>query len=283
MGTINTARVTEVVSRLCREINFFLGEDMLKAIEKAADTEVSDTGKKVLAFLEKNAAIAGKERLALCQDCGLAVVFVDIGQEVCLEGPLLEEAINQGIRDGYKRGYLRKSVVKSPIDRVNTGDNTPAIIHMRIVPGNQLKITVAAKGSGSENMSALRMLSPADGLQGIFDFVIETVEKAGPNPCPPIVVGVGVGGNFEYAPLLAKRALLRPVGEPHGDSKIAAVERELLAGINSLGIGPQGLGGKVTALAVALEVFPCHIASLPVAVNIDCHCHRHKSAIISGE
>lgn len=283
MVVIETGRVAQVVSRLCREINLTLSGNMLCALRQAYAAEESETGKDVIALLEKNAEIAGKEQLALCQDCGLAVVFVDIGQEVCLKGMLLEEAVNQGVREGYKKGYLRKSVVKSPLNRTNTGDNTPAIVHTRIVQGKQLKITVAAKGGGSENMSRVRMLSPSDGAKGIIDFVVETVEKAGPNPCPPIVVGVGVGGNFEYAPLLAKRALLRPVGQFHPDSEVAALEKEILHRVNSLGIGPQGLGGRITALGVALEVYPCHIASLPAAVNIDCHCHRHKSEVISAE
>lgn len=280
MRVIHTDRVTEVVGKLCQEINFCLSDDVISALDKAEKTEESDAGKKVFSLLKQNAAIAARDKIALCQDCGIAVVFVDIGQDVCFQGALLEEAINQGVKEGYKQGYLRKSVVKSPLDRVNTGDNTPAIIHSRIVPGNQLKLTVAAKGGGSENMSAVKMLSPADGEEGILDFVVATIEEAGPNPCPPVIVGVGVGGNFEYAPLLAKRALLRPVGEPHPDRGIASLEDTLLERINSLGIGPQGFGGRITALGVAVEIFPCHIASLPVAVNIDCHCHRHKTEII---
>lgn len=283
MAVIETERITEVVARLSREINICLSDNMLEAIAKASSLEESETGKQVLSQLLKNAAIARREEIALCQDTGLAIVFVDVGQEVRLKGIPLEEAVNQGVREGYEKGFLRKSVVGSPINRVNTGDNTPAIIHTRIVPGDKVKITVAAKGAGSENMGALRMLSPSEGTQGIIDFVIETVDRAGPNPCPPLIVGVGVGGNFELAPLLAKRALLRPVGEPHSDPEIAGLERELLYRINCLGIGPQGLGGRITALGVALEVHPCHIASLPVAVNLDCHCHRHRSEIIGGE
>ena len=283
MHVINTDRVAEAVARLCQEINFCLSDNMLTALDQACSVEESDLGKQVLGLLKENAAIAAEDKLALCQDCGLAIIFIDIGQEVCFQGDFLEAAINRGVREGYQKGYLRKSVVSSPLNRVNTGDNTPAIIHSRIVPGSQVKITVAAKGGGSENMSAVRMLSPSDGAKGVVDFVVETVDKAGPNPCPPIVVGVGIGGNFEYSAELAKRALLRPVGEPHPDPEIAAMEKELLNRINSLGIGPQGLGGRVTALNVAFEVFPCHIASLPVAVNLDCHCHRHKSEILSPE
>ena len=280
MRVINSDKIIEAVSTLCREINFSLSKDLLWALEDASRHEESEAGKRVLDQLKKNAEIAKKERLALCQDCGLAVVFVEMGQEVCLEGETLEAAVNQGVREGYRLGYLRKSVVRSPLDRVNTGDNTPAILHVRIVPGNQLRITVAAKGGGSENMSAIRMLSPSEGVQGVMDFVVETVDKAGPNPCPPIVVGVGIGGNFEYAPFLAKKALLRPLGQPHPDPGIQQLEEELLERINALGIGPQGFGGRVTALWVAVEIFPCHIASLPAAVNIDCHCHRHKTQII---
>jgi len=280
MRIINTNQVKEAVSDLCQEINFCLGEDMKNALCLASRSEESPTGRKVLRLLGENAEIAEKERLPLCQDCGLAVVFLEVGQEVFLEGCPIEDAVNQGVREGYEKGYLRKSVVNSPLDRTNTGDNTPPIIHTRIIPGDQVVITVAAKGGGSENMSALRMLSPADGVKGILEFVLETVETAGPNPCPPIVVGLGIGGNFEYAPLLAKKALCRRLGQYHCDPVIAYMEKEILERINSLGIGPQGLGGRITALGVAIEVFPCHIASLPVAVNIDCHCHRHKTVVL---
>lgn len=280
MRVINSNQIIETVSTLCQEVNFSLSESMLMALERASGEEESDTGKKVFALLKKNAQIAEKERLALCQDCGLAVVFAEVGQDVSLEGIDFEEAIHQGVREGYRQGYLRKSVVRDPFDRTNTGDNTPAIIHSRIVPGDKITITVAAKGGGSENMSALKMFAPCDGLEGVMDFVVETVDKAGPNPCPPIVVGVGIGGNFEYAPLLAKRALLRPVGQPHPNKEIARVEKDLLERINALGIGPQGFGGRITALGVAVESAPCHIASLPAAVNIDCHCHRHKTQVI---
>lgn len=264
------------MARLCQEANYYLGEDVLQAFAAACEREISLTGKEILRQLIENAEIARREQVPMCQDTGFAVVFVELGQEVMISGGYLYDAITEGVRRGYQEGYLRKSIVAHPWQRVNTGDNTPPVIHTRIVPGDRLKIIVAPKGGGSENMSALKMLKPADGLEGVKKFVIETVKAAGPNPCPPIVVGVGVGGTFEKAALLAKEALLRPLNQPHPDPDVAAVERDLLAEINSLGIGPQGLGGLITALAVHMEIFPCHIASLPVAVNINCHAARHK-------
>ncbi|WP_027717264.1 fumarate hydratase [Desulfovirgula thermocuniculi] len=280
MRTIDVAEVTAVVAELCKKANFELGEDVLAAFKKALEDELSLTGKDILQQLIENARIAREEEVPMCQDTGFAVVFLEVGQEVHFTGGDLYAAVNEGVRRGYTEGYLRKSIVGHPFRRQNTGDNTPAVIHTRIVPGDRVKITVAPKGGGSENMSALRMLKPAEGEEGVKRFVLEVVKNAGPNPCPPLVVGVGIGGTMEKAALLAKEALLRPLGEPHPDEDVARLERELLESINRLGIGPQGLGGRVTALAVHVEVFPCHIASLPVAVNLNCHASRHKEALL---
>lgn len=265
------------MARLCREANISLESRVLKALEEARAREESVRGRDVLDKLLANAALAHEENVSLCQDTGVAVVFLEVGQEVRVAGDM-EAAVNEGVRRGYTEAYLRKSVVSHPLDRMNTGDNTPAVIHTRFVPGDRLKITVAPKGAGSENMSALRMLKPADGVEGVKRFVLEVIEKAGPNACPPLVVGVGIGGTMEKAALLAKEALLRPLGEKNPDPLAAALEEELLAEINRSGIGPLGLGGRVTALAVHVEVYPCHIASLPVAVNLNCHAARHCSA-----
>jgi len=278
--TITVDQVIETVAGLCQEANFRLGEDVLAAIERAQDEEISLTGKDILQQLLKNAEIAREEAVPICQDTGFAVVFLELGQDVHIAGGDLYAAVNEGVRRGYRDGYLRKSIVDHPFNRVNTGDNTPAVIHTRIVPGEHLRIIVAPKGGGSENMSALKMLKPAEGVAGVKKFVVETVRAAGPNPCPPIIVGVGIGGTFEKAALLAKEALLRPLGTPAADPAAAALEKELLETINGLGIGPQGLGGQVTALAVHVEVHPCHIASLPVAVNLNCHASRHKEALL---
>jgi fumarate hydratase subunit alpha len=237
-------------------------------------------GKEIISQLLENAKIAKNEKLPICQDTGFTVVFVEIGQEVEITGGNLYDAINEGVRRGYKEGYLRKSIVDHPLRRKNTGDNTPAVIHTEIVPGDQLKISIIPKGAGCENMSGLAMLKPAQGIEGIKNFVVETVRKAGANPCPPIVVGVGVGGTFEKVALLAKKALLRKMDSYNEDNEMSQLEKELLIEINKLGIGPQGLGGRSTALRVFIEWFPCHIASLPVAVNIECHAHRHKEIII---
>lgn len=280
MRTITVDQVIETVAGLCQEANFRLGEDVLAAIERAQDEEISLTGKDILQQLLKNAEIAREEAVPICQDTGFAVVFLELGQDVHIAGGDLYAAVNEGVRRGYRDGYLRKSIVDHPFNRVNTGDNTPAVIHTRIVPGEHLRIIVAPKGGGSENMSALKMLKPAEGVAGVKKFVVETVRAAGPNPCPPIIVGVGIGGTFEKAALLAKEALLRPLGTPAADPAAAALEKELLETINGLGIGPQGLGGQVTALAVHVEVHPCHIASLPVAVNLNCHASRHKEALL---
>lgn len=261
---------------MCQEANYNLGQDVIDAFKNAYEAEQSVTGKDILQQLIENAQIAKNESVPMCQDTGFSVFFVELGQEVHVEGGGLEDAINEGVRKGYQEGYLRKSIVGHPLERQNTGDNTPAVIHIRVVPGDKLKITVAPKGGGSENMSAIKMLKPAQGVEGVKDFVVETVKEAGPNPCPPIIVGVGIGGTFEKAALLAKEALLRPVGEPSSDPYAADLEQELLELVNKLGIGPQGLGGKTTALAVHVNTHPAHIASLPVAVNINCHASRHK-------
>lgn len=272
--------IVKSVKALCLEANYLLGDDIRKLLKQAIKYESSALAKDVLESLQINWEIAAREQIPLCQDTGTAVIFLELGQNVVIEGGFLYDAINQGVREGYTEGYLRKSIVKHPWSRKNTGDNTPAIIHTEIVPGNNLKITVAPKGGGSENMSALKMLTPAAGLAGLKQFVLDTVKKAGPNPCPPIIVGVGAGGNFEKVALLAKKALLRKLGQLNPDPEIAKVEKNLLQEINKLGIGPQGFGGKTTALAVNIEVFPCHIASLPVAVNINCHASRHKTILL---
>jgi len=253
---------------------------MLRAFEKGLENEISLTGQDVFRQLIKNAEIAREEKVPMCQDTGFAVVFLELGQEVKIEGGDLYAAVNEGVRRGYKEGYLRKSIVADPLNRVNTGDNTPAIIHTEIVPGDSLKITVAPKGGGSENMSALKMLKPAEGVEGVKKFVIDTVRVAGSNPCPPVVVGVGIGGTFEKSAILAKKALLRPVGESSPIPEIAKLEAELLEQINKIGIGPQGFGGIITALDVHVEVYATHIACLPVAVNINCHAARHKTAVL---
>ncbi len=273
---VRVDQIVEEVARMCQEANYNLGQDVIDAFKKAYEAEQSVTGKDILQQLIENAQIAKNESVPMCQDTGFSVIFVELGQDVHIEGGSLEDAINEGVRKGYKEGYLRKSIVGHPLERQNTGDNTPAVIHTRVVPGDKLKITVAPKGGGSENMSAIKMLKPAQGVEGVKDFVVETIKEAGPNPCPPMVVGVGIGGTFEKAALLAKEALLRPVGEPSSDPYAVELEKELLTLINSLGIGPQGLGGKTTALAVHVNTHPAHIASLPVAVNINCHASRHK-------
>ena len=276
---ISVQEITATVAKLCMEANYHLGSDVLSSVRDALDKEASPIGKEILQQLLNNAEIASTEEVPICQDTGFAVVFLNIGQDVHLEGDLYE-AVNEGIRQGYEKGYLRKSIVGHPLERENTGDNTPGVIHTKIIPGSQIIITVAPKGGGSENMSAVKMLKPAEGVSGVKNFVLEQVALAGPNPCPPIIVGVGIGGTFEKVALLAKEALLRPVGQKSELADIAGLEAELLCEINKLGIGPQGLGGNTTALAVHIEVFPAHIASLPVAVNINCHVSRHKTAVI---
>ena len=280
MKTIKYEDIVSVVSGLCQEANYYLEEDVLEAIKKSREQEDSPLGLSILDQLIENARIAREERLPMCQDTGFAVFFVEVGQDLRIDGGVMEDAINEGVRQGYTEGYLRKSIVGHPLERKNTGDNTPAIVYTSLVAGDKLKITIAPKGGGSENMSGVRMLKPAQGVEGVKNFVVETVDKAGSNPCPPIVVGVGIGGTMEKAALLAKQALLRPLDRRHDDPSIAALEEELLEQINKLGIGPQGLGGRTTALAVNVEIFPAHIASLPVAVNINCHSARHKSIIL---
>jgi len=278
---VNTSVITEKLAELSGAASCELDEDLIGALKEGLRVEESPVGKQILEQILENAKISRESRLPSCQDTGFAVVFLEIGQDVCLEGPALADAVNEGVRRGYEKNYLRKSIVDDPaITRKNTRDNTPSIIHTEIVSGDRVKIVLAAKGGGSENMSAVAMLKPADGIQGVRKFVVDTVKKAGGNPCPPIIVGVGVGGTFEKCALLAKKALLRPLGSHHPDERYANLERELLADINATGIGPQGLGGRVTALGVMVETFPCHIASMPAAVNINCHASRHKEVII---
>lgn len=279
MREINARQITEVVKKLCIDANLYLGEDVLAAFDRGEKMEESPVGKEMFQQLKENARIAREEKVAMCQDTGLAVVFVELGQEVHIVGGDFNAAINNGVRQGYQEGYLRKSACHC-FSRVNTKDNTPAIIHPEIVPGDKVKITVAPKGGGSENMSTVTMLSPSEGVEGIKNRVVEWVKQAGSNPCPPVVVGVGIGGTFEQAALIAKKALLRPLGRKNPDAQLAALEEEILTRVNNLGIGPQGLGGRITALAVHVEMIPCHIASFPLAVNINCHAHRHKEAVI---
>lgn len=265
---------------MCLKANYELGEDIIEALKKAGESEELPRAREVLDCLIQNAFVAKEKSLPICQDTGIVVIFIEIGQEIRFTGGSLEEAINEGVRRGYKDGYLRASVVNDPIRRINTGDNTPAVIHSRIVPGDRLKITLMAKGSGSENMSALKMLTPADGWPGAKRFIVEHIREVAPYCCPPLIIGVGLGGTFEQAALLAKMSLLREVGHGSGDETIADMERELLEDINGLNIGPGGLGGKTTALSVNIETAPCHIAGMPVAVNIGCYAHRHESAIL---
>lgn len=278
---IDAGEVIETVARLCREANYFLPEDVAGALRESADREESPLGREILRQILENADIAAKEHLPLCQDCGCAVVLLEVGQDVHIKGGELCTAVEEGVRKGYTEGYLRKSMVRQPFSaRVNTKDNCPPVIHTKIVPGDHLKVVLMPKGGGSENMSRLTMLLPAQGRQGVVDSVLKAVEEAGSNPCPPVIVAVGIGGTADKAVLLAKEALVRSLGEPNPDSEVADLERELLQRINALGIGPQGFGGRTTALAVHVEVFPCHIASLPVAVNIQCHSARHKEAVL---
>ncbi len=277
MRSIDSKVIEDTVARLCIEANLRLPPDVINAIERAEKAEPWDGAKRILSLLGDNVRIASEKTLPVCQDTGMACVFVELGQDVHIDGDF-EEAVNNGVRRGYGEGYLRKSVVCDPLRRVNTGDNTPALLTVKLTRGDKMRITVMPKGFGSENMSALKMLKPADGAEGVKNFVLETVEKAGANPCPPIIVGVGIGGSFDKAAYLAKHALLRPVNEPNPDEYYAALESELLDKINALGIGPQGFGGKTTALAVLIEAMPTHVAGLPVAVNISCHATRRASA-----
>lgn len=273
---IHTDTIIQTIKEMCIEANYFLSDDMKESLEKAIKDEKSELGKKILNQLDENLKIASKEMIPICQDTGMAVFFIEIGQDVHFEGINLEDAINEGVRQGYEEGYLRKSVVSDPILRENTKDNTPAVIHYSIVPGDKVKITFAPKGFGSENMSRIFMLKPSDGIEGVKEAIFTTVKEAGPNACPPMVIGVGVGGTFEKCAILAKKALTRPVNENSNIPYVAEMERELLEKINKIGIGPGGLGGTTTALAVNINTYPTHIAGLPVAVNICCHVNRHS-------
>lgn len=278
MRTIEVSEITRVVKEMCVQANVNLAPDVTKALEWYEEKEKSPIGKQILKDLITNVHVASEKQMPICQDTGMAVLFVEYGQDIHFVGGFIEEALNEGVRQGYSEGYLRKSVVADPLRRVNTKDNTPAIIHYQITEGDQMKITFAPKGFGSENMSRSKMLTPSDGRQGVVDFVLETVDLAGPNPCPPIVVGVGIGGTLEKAAIIAKKATAREVGIYNPDPYYEALERELLELVNGLGIGPQGLGGSTTAIGVHVEAFPTHIAGLPVVVNINCHASRHLTA-----
>jgi len=279
MREIDVKIITEKVAQLCIEANTDLGDDVLQALDRAIEQEESPLGLAILKELKENAHIAKTEKIPVCQDTGFAVIFIELGQDVHLVGGDLREAIQEGVRRGYREGYLRKSICH-PFTRKNTGDNTPAIIHLEMVPGEDIKVIVAPKGGGSENMSRVVMLTPSDGIEGVKRFVVQRVKESGSNPCPPTIVGVGIGGTFEECALLAKKSLLRPLGSKNPDPELAKLELEILNEINKLGIGPQGLGGRITTLAVHIQMMPCHIASLPLAVNIQCHAHRHKEVVI---
>lgn len=281
MKNIQVSEITRNIKEMCIEVNHQLSPDMEKLLREAAEKEESPLGKQILSQLEENLVIAREDRIPICQDTGMAVVFLEVGQEVHFEGGSLEEAVNEGVREGYKEGYLRKSVVRDPLIRENTKDNTPAVIHYSIVPGDEVKITLAPKGFGSENMSRIFMKKPADGIEGVKDAVLTAVREAGPNACPPMVVGVGIGGTFEKCALMAKQALTRPADEESDIPYVRELEKELLEAINRMGIGPAGLGGTTTALAVNINTYPTHIAGLPVAVNICCHVNRHITRTLS--
>jgi fumarate hydratase subunit alpha len=280
MREISTKDITKAVKDLCIDANYNLGEDVQDALKKAFQKEESPVGKATLQQIIDNFEIAKQGEFPICQDTGFSVFFVDMGDQVCIKDGNLFDAINEGVRQGYKDGYLRKSILGDPIERKNTGDNTPAVIHLNVVKGDKLKIVIAPKGGGSENMSEVKMMKPADGVEGVKQFVIDMVKRSGSNPCPPIVVGVGIGGTFEKCAEMAKRALLRPIGSKHPNPFYAQLEAELLEKVNKLGIGPQGFGGTQTALAVYVETYPCHIASFPAAVNINCHAARHKEVTL---
>jgi fumarate hydratase subunit alpha len=280
MREIHVSAITDTVKKLCMEANWNLGSEMLRAFDRALTTERSAAGKQVLQILKQNAEMARTKKIAYCQDTGFTICFVELGQDVHVTGGGLDDAINEGVRQGYKEGYLRASIVKSPFDRVNTGDNTPAVIHVDVVRGSELKLAIMAKGGGCENRSKYKMLTPAEGIGGVKDFVIECVKMAGPDACPPLILGVGVGGTFEKAALNSKKALFREIGSPNPDPFLDALEKELLERANRLGIGPQGYGGDTTSLGIHVISFPCHITSLPVAVTVECHAHRHKDATL---
>ena len=276
---IAAEEITSTIRRLCIEANTILGDEVVEALKKGLEQEESKTGKDIFRQLLDNAKIAKQEGIPLCQDTGMVVVFIEMGQDIHIVHGELNQSINEGVRQGYRDGYLRASSL-DPLVRKNFGDNTPAIIHVEIVPGDKLKLTVVPKGFGGENMSRVALLTPASGMEGIKEFVLQTVEKAGANPCPPVIVGVGIGGTLEKAAFIAKKSLLRPIGQRHPDHQTAILEQELLDKINRLGIGPQGLGGSITALDVHIETYPTHIAGLPIAVNLQCNCHRHKEAVL---
>ena len=280
MREIHASVITDAVKKLCVEANYELEPDMLRAFDRALGTERSPAGKQVLQMLKENAELARTQKIPYCQDTGFVVCFVELGQDVHIAGGLLGDAINEGVRQGYTEGYLRASIVKSPFDRKNTGDNTPAVVHVEVVPGPQLKIMLMAKGGGCENRSKYKMLTPADGMEGAKEWILECIRTAGPDACPPLIAGVGIGGTFEQAAILSKKALFRELGSPNPDPAIDAVEKEVLERANRLGIGPQGYGGDTTALGIHILTYPCHITSLPVAVTIECHAHRHKEAVL---
>jgi fumarate hydratase subunit alpha len=279
MREIHVDEIRDKVAQMCIDAAYILGEDVLSALNRAGEVETAPAAREIIGIIKENARIAREEHIPICQDTGIAIFFVEIGQDLRIKNGFLVDAINEGVRKGYRDGYLRKSVV-DPLTRKNTGDNTPAIIYTELVPGDKLKISFTPKGGGSENMSVIRMLSPTEGMDGVRNFVLECVHKAGANACPPVVIGVGLGGDFEKAAMLAKKALLRPVGSPNLRLELASLEEMLLRAVNKTGIGPEGLGGKVTALAIHVESFPCHMASLPVAVNINCHASRQKTIIL---
>ena len=281
MREIKSSQITEAITELCQRVNFELPGDVLAALRRCRQTATSDVARTILDQLLENGRLAREEHIPYCQDTGLAVIFVELGQQVHVAGDDIYTAINAGVRQGYEEGYLRPSVVANPLDRAtNTGDNTPAIVHLRMVPGEEIKLHLAAKGGGSENMSALWMLTPTDGANGTIEAIVSQIRAAGGKPCPPLILGVGLGGNFEKAALLAKEALLRRLGQPNDDSQLAELEQRILAAVNATGVGPMGLGGGETALAVHLLSYPCHLASLPVALNVQCHAARHHCAII---
>jgi fumarate hydratase subunit alpha len=280
MRTLHVSAITDAVKKLCMDANYELEPDMLRAFDRALGTERSPAGRQVLQILKDNAALARDQRIPYCQDTGFVVCFAEVGQDVHVTGGLLADAINAGIRAGYTEGYLRASIVRSPFDRVNTGDNTPGVIHVSLVPGETVRVQIMAKGGGCENRSKYKMLTPAEGVDGVKAWVLECIRTAGPDACPPLIAGVGVGGTFEQAAILSKRALFRELGSPNPDSTLDALERELLERANRLGIGPQGYGGDTTALGIHVLTYPCHITSLPVAVTIECHAHRHKEAVL---
>lgn len=280
MREIGSAAIREAVAAMCQRANFLLGEDMVRSLRRSVERETNPVAKNALARILENAEVAEKRSIPMCQDTGLVVVFAEVGQDVHLTGGLLREAIDEGVRLGYREGYLRPSVTADPVERKNTGDNTPAMVHVDLVAGDRLRLRLLAKGGGCENMSRFKMLTPAAGRAGIVDFVVETAKIAGPNACPPLVVGVGLGGSFEVSAVLAKRSLLRETGAPSAAAHLAALEREIVGAINASGIGPQGYGGDTTALAVHVEAAACHIASLPVSVNIECHAHRHQEVVL---